>query len=123
MPRLLITGSRDWTNRDQMFSILENAFNNHLDRDTATVLVHGDARGADRMAADVWENQGMTTEAHPANWTLLGKRAGIVRNAEMVALGADLCIGFLRPESIGTKHCLKIAKEAGIPVLSYMEES
>jgi hypothetical protein len=37
----------------------------------------------------------------------------------MVALGADICLAFPGPGSIGTWHCIKAAANAGIPVRIY----
>lgn len=121
-PRLLITGSRNWTNRRQMEEILADAWRNEFIRNSKAILVHGAARGADRLAADLWEAHGLPTEAHKAEWDLYGKRAGILRNKLMVELGANLCIAFLRPESIGAVHCAQIAEEAGIQTYRFMEQ-
>ncbi len=54
---------------------------------------------------------------YPANWDL-GKAAGPIRNAEMVAAGADMVIAVHRflPNSKGTKNCVSLALKAGIPV-------
>lgn len=121
MKRLLITGSRDWTNATQMSEVLRDVWTLVFNRNPETILVHGAARGADRLAKAIWEKRGLPTEPHPAKWKLYGKRAGRLRNEEMVSLGADFCVAFLRPESIGTKHCLKIAREAGIHSLEIWE--
>jgi hypothetical protein len=52
-----------------------------------------------------------------ADWDRFGKRAGPIRNAEMVAAGAMLCLAFHRflPGSKGTKDCARRALAAGIP--------
>jgi hypothetical protein len=50
-------------------------------------------------------------------WRTIGKRASPLRNARMVAAGADLCIAVHRYifNSKGTKDCARQAIEAGIP--------
>lgn len=113
--RVLITGSRDWDRPD----IIAYALGLALGEIGPFVLVHGDARGADRMAAELHESYGFTSEPHPANWESLGKRAGFVRNAEMVDSGADLCLAFIKDNSKGASMCANLAEKAGIPTRRY----
>lgn len=81
-------------------------------------LVHGGARGADHMAGSIWRMNGGPVEVHHAEWSK-GKGAGYARNAEMVNLGADVCIAFFanRAENRGTRHCSTLAASAGIKVI------
>jgi hypothetical protein len=94
------------------------------DVDEVPVLVHGGARGADLMAAEIWELNGGKTESHPANWNRqpdgsYDKAAGFRRNAQMVMFGADLCLAFYAEGATnrGTAHCANLAKKAGIEVV------
>ena len=57
------------------------------------VLVHGDSRGADRIAASIWQSWGGKVETHRADWDQHGKKAGPLRNQQIVAAGADICPG------------------------------
>lgn len=107
--RILITGSRDWTNVPYIRHMLTIAARFHPD----AVLVHGDCRGADRIAAGIWTGWGLPTEPHPADWSH-GRAAGPIRNTEMVNAGADLCLAFLLPGSRGAVHCADLAEQAGI---------
>ena len=113
--RVLITGSRDWDRPE----VIAYALGIALGQLGPFILVHGDARGADRMAAELHESYGFTSEPHPANWESLGKRAGFVRNAEMVDLGADLCLAFIKNNSKGASMCADLAEKAGIPTRRY----
>jgi hypothetical protein len=120
--RVLVTGSRKWDNRDVIEGTLGWVLDEHGDR--PIVLVHGGADGADTIAAQVWEALGQPTEPHPANWRRYGKkRAGIIRNAQMVAAGADLCLAFIRNHSPGATDCADRAQAAGIPLRIHREDT
>lgn len=117
--RILITGSRDWTDPQPILAAILAVVRDHGEGrgyDRRPVLVHGGARGADTIAAGIAHRLGFDVEAHPANWSRYGKSAGHRRNAEMVAAGADVCLAFPLGPSRGTRGCMKAAADAGIPV-------
>lgn len=117
MKRLLVTGSRDWAD---WVALNEALWAARLSLGVAEriVLVHGAALGVDQMANLIWTRDwGLDAEPHPADWMTHGKRAGYVRNAEMVSLGADLCVAFILNASKGATMCAELAEKAGIPVL------
>lgn len=96
--RLLVTGSRDWEDANRVWGAL-TALADQVD---ALTVVHGAAgRGVDLMAHRWVSRQqasgrtGISEEPHPADWDHLGKRAGMVRNAEMVRIGADACFAWI----------------------------
>lgn len=121
--RILVTGSRDWSDR----TVIHGALIKALEWSTigTPVLVHGAARGADTLAAEVWEwlgksvPGGLAVDPHPAKWRLYGKAAGSMRNQHMVSLGADICLTFALPQSVGTFDCAGRARKAGIRVVDY----
>ncbi|WP_031514818.1 DUF2493 domain-containing protein [Streptomyces sp. NRRL F-5123] len=111
--RVLVTGSRDW---HQPVSI-EIALTSLLLTRRHITVVHGACpRGADAMAHAWATTRGIEVEPHPADWQQHGKAAGFRRNAEMVNLGADLCLAFIRNSSRGASHTAALADAAGIPV-------
>jgi hypothetical protein len=113
--RVLVTGSRDWTDQAAIWQALA-AVVRELPPDRDLVLVHGACpRGADEMAHQWACGFGGTIEAHPANWVINGKRAGFIRNAHMVNLGADVCLAFIKDGSRGASHTARLAEESGIP--------
>lgn len=87
-----------------------------FDLPPSSTVVHGAARGVDRIAGQEAEKLGLLVEAHPADWDRFGKSAGYRRNAEMIALGADLVLAFWDGKSRGTQHTIELARGAGIPV-------
>ena len=111
--RVLVTGSRDWTDR----ATIERALAQVAVR--GAVLVHGGARGTDRIAASIWRRWGLRCEEHRADWNRDGRAAGMARNRQMVAAGADLCLAFIRHQSRGATHCAATAEAAGIPTRRY----
>ena len=113
MKRILVTGSRTWTNQ---LTITEALWDGWIDLGRVpTTLVHGACpTGADAIADMVWATNQYPVEQHPAKWTEHGKRAGYVRNALMVALGADLCLAFIKDESKGATMTAELAEQAGI---------
>lgn len=79
-------------------------------------IYHGDAQGADRWAATVAATKGMKVRAFPADWESYGKRAGYLRNIEMLDGKPDLVLAFWNGISKGTKHTIDEAMKRGIPV-------
>jgi len=123
--RVLVTGSRNWTDHELIRAELDKllGWNGYF------TLVHGDCpTGADQIA-DTWGVEvgldlAELIERHPADWKGPRKRgAGYARNAEMVKLGADLCLAFIQDESEGSTHCSDLAKKAGIETKIFRSSS
>lgn len=112
--RVLVTGSRTWRQASVIFDALDSAYTG------AMIVVHGACPNGADVIADMWtrmrHRQGwnVAVERHPADWDTHGKKAGILRNGEMVAADIDLCLAFIRDNSPGASHCARIAEEAGI---------
>jgi hypothetical protein len=116
--RVLVCGGRD-TTREQaafIYSYLCEEFNGVVNE--PLTIISGMARGVDSVAAE-WANDQMSSnvilQEYPANWERYGKRAGYLRNKQMLEEGKpDLVIAF--PGGKGTAMMIKLAEEAGVPV-------
>ena len=131
--RILVTGSRDWTDRDAIYRALNAAcvefdlnhepdeYGNTMPDPSKVTIVEGGARGADAIARDWCYSADFMPETHKADWDLYKRRAGIIRNAEMVNSGIDLCLAFIKNRSKGATHCAYVAERKGIPVRRFEE--
>jgi len=109
--RLLVTGGRDFADRDFLFATLDRLHAEH----GFTLLIHGDARGADRLAGEWAQERGVPILACPADWKRFGRGAGPKRNRQMLAEKPDLVVAF--PGDSDTRHMVIIAEEAGAKVI------
>lgn len=120
--RILVTGSRTWDDVETIWRALGDTVG-PLPINREVVVVHGHCpSGADALADEWARKYGATIERHPANWRPAGqfdRAAGFRRNAEMVNLGADVVLAFVKDGSRGASHTARLAEEAGIPVRRY----
>jgi len=76
----LVAGTRTFSDYELLTSKLDYLLSNHSKE---AVIVSGGANGADTLAKRYAEDKGYPYYEFPANWTMLGKRAGMVRNEQM----------------------------------------
>lgn len=109
--KVLICGSRDWSNRDAISREIKKL---PLD----TLIIHGACAGADQMAGEIAHRFGLQVKEFPADWVKHGKAAGPIRNLQMLDQKPDLVIAFHENlnTSKGTKHTVSEAKKRGIEV-------
>ncbi len=112
--KVLVTGGREYRNRCEMHEVLSTLHTAHQ----FTFLIHGDARGADRLAGKWAEANGVQPVAMKALWDLEGDAAGSKRNQRMYEFAKpDLIVAFSGGR--GTANMMKTgftAKHAGDPV-------
>lgn len=116
--RLLVCGSRDWT--DQAF--IDQTLDAYHAEHPVTVVIEGEAAGADVMARSWGLRRGVTVRRFPADWARYGKAAGPIRNQQMLDEGRpDAAIAFTYnlATSRGTRDMVDRARSAGLPVLVF----
>jgi len=107
--KVLICGSRDWEYGGAVYKRLR-------DLPQGSLVITGAARGADRLADFYARQLGHDTKRFPADWETFGKRAGFIRNVQMLEQEPDLVIAFQKNGSRGTQHTIDEARKRGIPV-------
>jgi hypothetical protein len=138
--RLMVSGSRDWTDTQTIGNALAWAsLNRPADAPRgALVVIHGDAAGADAIAEAYCLAHGIATIKHPADWegpcrpeckpghrkTRGGETycpaAGVYRNADMVATHPHAALAFRAHRwSNGTNDAIRRLRAAKIPVRVY----
>jgi hypothetical protein len=109
--RVMVTGGRDYRNRERVFQILDGL--------NVGVLIVGDAGGADFLARS-WAKMRLPqgrVEEFEADWKKLGKKAGPVRNSRMIEEGRpDIVVAF--PGGSGTADAVSKANAKNIKVWS-----
>lgn len=111
MTRIAIIGSRHYPRPAPVA-----AYISRLPADT--VVVSGGAPGVDSMAEEAAASRGLETLVFNADWRQLGRRAGPIRNARIVA-HADRVVAFWDGASRGTLNTVVLALRAGLPVEIY----
>ncbi len=121
--KVLVTGSRDWTDRKAIERELRKL-------PAGTIIVHGACpTGADAIADEIARKLGFEVRPYPADWDEAERQgnrnsAGPIRNSKMLrdehpdkdGVPFDLCLGFTLnlDRSRGTRDCVRKARKAGI---------
>jgi hypothetical protein len=114
--RVLVCGGRDYADRAKVFATLDAI---HAET-PITMLIQGGARGADKLGF-YWacERKVLGCQFN-ARWDLYGKRAGPIRNGEMLTEGKpDLVVAF--SGGSGTANMTSQARAAGVEVREIAE--
>lgn len=115
---VIVCGGRNFRNNDLVFRAMNTIHRNF----EITALVHGDAKGADAVA-DIWASWHPTMGRfpRPADWDTHGKRAGPIRNSEMITeFDPDLIIAF--PGGSGTENMKQLGRQHDIMVIEVNED-
>lgn len=106
--RVAIVGSRDWATPEQVRTYVNTL-------PLTSVVVSGDGGIVDRVAVAAAQSRGLPTLVYPADWRRYGRRAGPMRNSQIVA-SCDRVVAFHDGHSPGTADMIRKAHAAGLPV-------
>jgi hypothetical protein len=110
-----VSGSREWTDSAPVHFVLR-----HVPR--GATMLHGAARGLDRMAATYWVGLGGPVRDFPVSrerWREMGPRAGHLRNEHMLNQMPACLIAWHLGASPGTAGAIAYAKKLGIPTFVF----
>ncbi len=110
--RILVCGDRHWKRMD----IIERELKKFP---PGTIVIEGEAPGADTLGRFVAERLGFGVIPFPAKWHIYGRGAGPIRNQQMLDEGKpELVLAFHEniSESVGTKDMVHRARSTGIKV-------
>lgn len=111
--KVIVCGGRDF--RDSVFVHSKlNAF--HVDS-PITEIIEGGARAVDFFARQWGELNVIPVTTVRPDWSVHGRKAGPIRNANMLKLKPDCVIAF--PGGKGTANMIMQATVAGVPVVTF----
>ena len=114
--KILVCGGRSYGDVEKVFEILDCIHT----LSPIAYLVHGNAKGADRLAED-WAIQAKVCPlSYPADWNRHGKSAGPKRNRQMLDENPDVKLVVAFPGGAGTENMTTLAKARNIRVMEIL---
>jgi len=119
---VIACGGRSYTDRQAVEKAMTLLLQREVARGHRLEVIEGTCAGADTLAGCWASAMGLPRHRFPADWKAHGRRAGFLRNSEMLrallarrAEGATVgVVGF--PGGRGTHMMMRLAREAGVPV-------
>lgn len=132
--RVLVCGGRDYGTKvvdgkmivdkeqvDKLYKVLDNALQAATQSGKRFALIHGNARGADKLS-DEWAKSRKISDIsrYPADWDTHGKSAGPIRNRYMLTDSEPHVIVAFKGGA-GTADMIRIGRKANVPVYEVKE--
>jgi hypothetical protein len=113
MLKVLVTGSRNWTDVESIRRDLSGF-------PADTLIIHGAARGADSIANRVAKEYGYSIARFPARWKKDGRKAaGPIRNSRMLEIAQPtMCFAYPLQGGSGTQDMMRKCLAAGVIVMT-----
>jgi hypothetical protein len=111
--RVVVTGGRYFEDGCLLYDTLDEL--------GVTELAHGGATGADHLAQEWADLNSVPTVIFKPDWNGLGKKAGPIRNRQMIKeFMPDCVVAF--PGGRGTASCKRFAEDEGIRVMEIEDD-
>jgi len=122
--KILITGDRNWNDDEVIEEVLKKL-------PSGSIVIHGDCKGADKISGHIAKKYNHVVRKYPADWDGLGKKAGVLRNQQMLdeehveGEKFDACFAFHDnlSKSRGTLDMINRAERERIKVLRFTTTS
>ena len=119
MTRVIVAGSRDFSNYTLVKSTLLKYFKEKALHHQDVEIISGTARGADSLGEKFANEKNCKLVKFPADWNQYGKSAGYKRNYQMANYAKEengMLFAFWDGESKGTKMMIDIANKENLEV-------
>lgn len=108
--RVIVCGGRDYAEREALGATMDRLHRlRHL-----IEVIEGGACGADTMAGEWADSRGIKRTTIPADWKQYGRKAGPIRNLQMLELRPDGVVAF--PGGRGTANMIAQARKNRVRV-------
>lgn len=116
MVYLGIVGGRTYNDYNSLKSNINTTLEKwNISLNEIDFIVSGGARGTDALAEIFAKEHNIETIIFEADWNKLGKKAGILRNTDIVNKSTHI-IAFPTKDSIGTWDSIRKAEKKNIPL-------
>lgn len=113
---IIVCGGRHFENYALLCKLLAENWGNDIEE-----IVSGHCEGADMLGEKWAKEHELSCKIFPAEWKRYGKKAGPMRNKQMVdyidGFSKKAVVAFTSPNSVGTRNTIALAKRKGIPVI------
>jgi len=117
MTKILVCGDRYWASN----TIIQDKIVKLRIYYEDLTIIHGDCRGADKIADAICKKHGIDVVPYPAKWAKHGRAAGPIRNRQMLDEKPVVVLAFhdVIAKSKGTKDTVMEAIRRGIKTHVY----
>ena len=119
--RIIIAGGREFNDFKRLSQTCDKVISGYCNDDINITIISGNAKGTDRLGESYARMKGYNLQIFPADWFKYGRKAGIIRNAQMAEYATSdnatgVLIAFWNGKSKGTGNMIDIARSKDMSV-------